>query len=234
MAIATEVAGSSSASVSTLFGSVRSGFIFTALWQGTLRSLVIKRVARKWFALLVFEVANADTHRGPAVGLDLGLTRLATLSTGEIISNPREGKLRSRAIAAASRALARARRGSKRRKHRKERLASLKRREANARRTALHQYSASLARRFSILVVEDLKVRNMMRSARGTLEKPGTKVAQKSGLNRAIADAGWTQFLTYLAYKAIARRWRAHSRQAAPHEQPLLKLPAADAHHYRG
>lgn len=170
--------------------------------EGVLRSLAIRRVGRKWFALVTLEVANADAHAGPRVGIDLGVTRLATLSTGEVLANPRNGKRCSKAIAAAQRALARARNGSKRRRRLKDRLASLKRREARSRLTYLHQQSAALARRFGTIVVEDLKVRNMMRSARGTIEEPGTRVAQKSGLNRSIADAAWGQFIALLTYKA--------------------------------
>ena len=170
--------------------------------EGEVRSLMIKRDGRKWFAFITVEVANADHHAGPAVGLDLGLTRLATLSTGEIISNPREGRRRSRAIAEARRSLARAQRGSKRRQRVKERLSGLARHEANARSTYLHQQSAALVRRFRIIVVEDLKVRNMMRSAKGTIEQPGSQVAQKSALNRSIGDAAWSRFITYLSYKA--------------------------------
>ena len=108
--------------------------------------------------LVTVEVANAPAWCGPAVGLDLGLTRLATLSTGEILANPREGRRRATAIADAARSLARARRSSKRRLRLKQRLASLRRREANARATALHQQSAALVRRFATIVVEDLGI----------------------------------------------------------------------------
>lgn len=170
--------------------------------EGEVRSLMIKREGRKWFAFVTCELANAQCHAGPAVGIDFGLTRLATLSTGEVLPNPREGKRRSRAIAAAHRALSRAVRGSKRRMRLKQRLGTLKRREANARRTYLHQQSASLTKRYATIIVEDLKIRNMMRSASGTVEQPGRNVAQKSALNRSIADAGWGQLVTYLVYKA--------------------------------
>ena len=170
--------------------------------EGNVRSLSIRRESRKWFALITFEVPNAEHHSGPAVGLDMGLSRLATLSNGEVLSNPRTGRRRAKAIAAARRALARAIKGSKRRQRLKDRLGRLKRREANARSTYLHQQSASLAKRFGIIVIEDLKVRNMTRSAKGSVEKPGKNVGQKTGLNRSIADAAWGRFAILLAYKA--------------------------------
>jgi len=170
--------------------------------EGDVRSLAMRREGRKWFALITVELANANAQAGPAVGVDLGLTRLATLSSGEIIPNPRESKRRARAIAAARRALARAMTGSKRRSRVKDRLAALKRREANARSTYLHQQSAWLTRRYRTIVIEDLHIKNMMRSAKGSVDEPGRRVAQKSGLNRSIADAAWGRFVTFLAYKA--------------------------------
>ena len=74
--------------------------------------------------------------------------------------------------------------------------------QANRRRDAAHKVSRTLAERFSLIAVENLNLRAMVRSARGTLTAPGTNVAAKSALNREIADQGWGQFLTMLAYKA--------------------------------
>ena len=62
--------------------------------------------------------------------------------------------------------------------------------------------SAAVRGAYSTIVIEDLNVKGMMRSAKGSVERPGTRVAQKSGLNRSIADAAWGRFVTYLAYKA--------------------------------
>ena len=56
-----------------------------------------------------------------------------------------------------------------------------------------------------MIVMEDLKIRNMSKSASGTIEEPGRKVAQKSGLNRSILDQGWGEFRRQLEYK---QGWR--------------------------
>ena len=90
--------------------------------EGEVRSLIVKHQGRKWFAFVTVKVADAPGRAGPAVGLDLGVTRLATLSSGEIIANHHEGNRRSRAIAAVRRTLARAARGSKRRQRLKRKL----------------------------------------------------------------------------------------------------------------
>ena len=62
---------------------------------------------------------------------------------------------------------------------------------ANARKDFLHNKSTAMCNAHAIICIEDLKIANMTRSAKGTLARPGTKVKQKSGLNRAILDQGW-------------------------------------------
>jgi putative transposase len=171
--------------------------------DGEIRSLQIKREGRKWFALITVRVDDAVAHANDnSIGLDMGTTHLATLSTGERIVNIRTNRRLAPKVAEAQRALARAKRGSNRRKHIKAKLLRLKQLEANCRATYLHQQSASLTSRFATIVIEDLKIRNMTRSAKGTVEEPGTNVAQKTGLNRSIGDAAWGRFAELLTYKA--------------------------------
>ena len=73
------------------------------------------------------------------------------------------------------------------------------------RRDYLHKLTDKLSKNHALLVIEDLKVSNMSRSARGTVENPGAQVRQKSGLNKAILDQGWYEFRRQLAYKM---EWR--------------------------
>jgi transposase len=65
--------------------------------------------------------------------------------------------------------------------------------------------STIIARRYDVIRIEDLRVANMVRSARGTLDHPGSHVAQKAGLNRSILNAAWTAFATRLEHKAAGR-----------------------------
>jgi putative transposase len=71
-----------------------------------------------------------------------------------------------------------------------------------------HKTARALVSQCDVIALEDLRVVNMTRSARGTLDQPGTNVAAKSGLNRSVLDAGWSQFAGILAGKAeeAARR----------------------------
>jgi putative transposase len=65
-----------------------------------------------------------------------------------------------------------------------------------------HKTALDLVRRYDLIAHEDLRIDNMTRSASGTVDEPGTNVAQKSGLNRSILDAGWGVFLDVLHAKA--------------------------------
>jgi putative transposase len=74
---------------------------------------------------------------------------------------------------------------------------------ANSRRDYLHKTSTTISKNHAMVVVEDLQVSNMSRSAAGSLEQHGRKVRQKSGLNKAILDQGWAEFRQQLQYKML-------------------------------
>jgi putative transposase len=103
------------------------------------------------------------------------------------------------------RRLARAKRGSNRRKRIKAAIARVRTREADRRKDWTEKTSTSLARRFDVIRVEDLSVRGMTRSARGTVEAPGRNVRQKAGLNRAILGNAWGVVVRRLEQKAPGR-----------------------------
>lgn len=164
------------------------------------------KVGRHWYVGFTVESAkNVATTPpvGEAVGCDLGVEALLTLSTGERIENVRPASRREREIRVSRRALARCRKGSARRRKVKARLGRQLRHVANARDTHLHQVSARLTREHGLIVLEDLRIANMTRSAAGTVDDPGTNVAQKRGLNRAILDAGWGKLVGFVRYKAV-------------------------------
>jgi putative transposase len=81
----------------------------------------------------------------------------------------------------------------------------LRARETDRRRDWVEKTTTDLARRFDTIRVEDLKVRAMTRSARGSRECPGTNVAQKRGLNREISRQGWGLLVAGLQHKALGR-----------------------------
>ena len=84
-------------------------------------------------------------------------------------------------------------------------MARLRAREAGRRKDWAEQKSTEIARRFDVIRVEDLKIRNMTRSAKGTIEAPGRNVAQKAGLNRAILASAWGLLVRRIEDKAPGR-----------------------------
>lgn len=138
--------------------------------------------------------------------MDRGVTVLGALAAtdGTEILEPNPGHLRSAhdELVRKQQRLARTTRGSKRREKARAEVARAHRRVADARKDRNHQLSARLVRDYDTVVLEDLAITNMTRSAKGTLENPGSNVAAKAGLNRSILDAGWGQLAQMLTYKA--------------------------------
>jgi putative transposase len=142
---------------------------------------------------------------GSVVGVDRGVAVSVALSSGELLHAPGLSSGETRRLRRLQRRLARARRGSNRRARTKRAIARLKAREAYRRRDWVEKTTTEVARRFDTIRVEDLNVRVMTRSARGTRESPGTNVAQKRGLNREIHRRGWGLLVARLKHKASGR-----------------------------
>ena len=142
---------------------------------------------------------------GEVVGIDRGVVVSAALSTGELLHCPaltaRE-RIRLRRL---QHRLARATRGSNRRGRVRHAIARLRARETDRRKDWAEKTSTDLARRFDVMRVEDLKIGNMTRSARGTRDNPGRNVRQKAGLNRGVLRSGWGLLVRRLEDKAPGR-----------------------------
>jgi putative transposase len=142
---------------------------------------------------------------GQAVGIDRGVAVSAALSTGELLHAPAlTGRERIR-LRRLQRSLARARRGSNRRGRVRHAIARLRARESDRRKDWAEKASTGIVRRFDVIRVEDLQIKNMTRSARGTRENPGRNVGQKAGLNRGILRSGWGLLVRRLEDKAPGR-----------------------------
>ncbi len=142
---------------------------------------------------------------GERVGVDRGVAASAALSTGELLTVPGLSRAGRSRLLRLQRKLARAKRGSNRRGKVKSAIAKLKARESDRRKDWVEKTSTRLARDFDVIAVEDLKIANMTRSAKGTLQVPGRNVRQKAGLNRGILASGWGLLVQRLEHKAPGR-----------------------------
>jgi len=142
---------------------------------------------------------------GQTVGIDRGVVVSAALSTGELLRVPGLTAPERRRLRRLKRKLARAKRGSDRRGRVRLAIARLRARETDRRKDWSEKTSTDLARRFDLIRVEDLKIRNMTRSAKGTTEDPGRNVRAKAGLNRGILRSGWGLLVRRVGEKAPGR-----------------------------
>jgi putative transposase len=139
------------------------------------------------------------------VGVDRGVAVSAALSTGEVLHCPGLTTREQQRLRRLQRKLARAKHGSNRRALVKLTIARLRARETDRRKDWAEKVSTGIARRFDIICVEDLNVKSMTRSAKGTADHPGSNVRAKSGLNREILRSGWGLLVRRLEDKAPGR-----------------------------
>jgi putative transposase len=170
-----------------------------------LLATVSEQAGRWYVSVQVEQERTVLAHTGPAVGVDLGVKALATLSDGTVIPNPKPLKRRLKKLNRLHRAVSRKQKGSKNRKKAARKLAKQYRRVANQRPNTLHQVTTWLAKTKAVIVIEDLYVTGMLKNHH---------------LAPAIADVGFGAFRRLLTYKAAwygsqvveVNRWELSSR----------------------
>ena len=172
--------------------------------EGTVKTITVKREGRRWYAVLSCDGVPASRlpQTGAVVGIDMGIASFLTTSDGQHTDNPRYARAAAGKLAAAQQNLSGKKPGGNRRRKARERVAAVHRKIRNQRIDFARKTALALVRGNDLIVHEALKVTNMTRGASGTLQAPGRNVAQKTGLNRSIHDAGWGVFLNVLHAKA--------------------------------
>jgi putative transposase len=167
------------------------------------KTLQLKREHRRWYLIVVSETEPAALPpTGRSIGIDMGVARFLITSDGEIVANPRFLDAAQERIVDLQRRKARTRPGSGNRQPLRRALAKEWRRLRNQRRNFHHQTARALVDTCDTLVLENLRVASMTKTASGSVEHPGHYVAAKAALNRLILDAGWGQFTSILIAKA--------------------------------
>jgi putative transposase len=190
-------------------------------FTGKIMSATVSRIADKWFVSITVDAdipCPLKAENQGAVGVDLGITSQATLSTGEKHPGPKPHKALLRRLRLLSRRLSKKEKGSKNRAKAKQRLARLHARITNIRKDDLHQFTTGLTRRFHTIGIENLHVKGMMRNRR---------------LARSLADVSFFEFRRQLGYKAVMRngivivadRWFAGSKTCSVCGHAVEALP---------
>ena len=158
-------------------------------FEGKIMSAQVSRTADWWFVSITVEQPDQPTpeHPGEAVGIDLGLNHLATLSDGRVLENQKPLRRRLRKLKRLQRSLSRKQKGSANREKARRKVARQHYKVSCARDDVLHKFTTDLVRNYSVVVIEDLNVRGMLKNHRLAL---------------SISDAGFGKFKTLLENKA--------------------------------
>jgi putative transposase len=174
---------------------------------GTVKTIQLKREHRRWYIIVVTDHEPEPLPAtGREVGVDVGVARFYTTSDGEIANNPRFLGVAGERIAELQRRKERCKRGSNNRWRARQALAKAWRKVRNQRRDFHHQHARRLVNTRDVIAVEKLNVAGMTRRPQPKPDGDGGYArggaAAKAGLNKAILDAGWSQFVGILAAKA--------------------------------
>jgi putative transposase len=160
--------------------------------EGKIKTVSLKREAGDWTAIFSCdEVESAFWHptSDREIGIDMGLTNFAVLTTGEKIENPRWYREAEARLKDAQRELSSKKRGSQRREKAKRRVARLHAKTANQRNDFQHKLAHRIVSENSLISVEDLRPKEMVSDS-------------SRGLAKSIQDASWGKFLSILGAKA--------------------------------
>lgn len=155
---------------------------------GEMKNVTVSQSCGKWYVSIQteFEVADPVHDAQSMVGLDAGITKLATLSDGTVYQPVNSFKASQRKLAMLQRQLSRRVKFSNNWQKQKRKIQRLHSHIANIRRDYLHKVTSEISKNHAMIVTEALKVSNMSKSAKGTSAQHGRNVRAKSGLNWSI------------------------------------------------
>jgi putative transposase len=194
---------------------------------GAARNATVSLRAGKWYVSIQTEreVEPPMPQATGAIGIDVGIARFATFSDGGFLSPLNSFRRHEARLRHAQRALSRKVKFSQNWKKAKARIHRIHARISNARGDYLHKATSAISKNHAMVCIEDLRVRNMSKSAAGTAENPGRNVQAKAGLNKSILDQGWFEFRRQLEYKL---QWAGGRLIAVPPQDTSRRCPMCE------
>ena len=190
---------------------------------GEIKNVTVSRKCGKWYISVQTEFEQKTPQpKGGEIGIDMGIVRFATLSSGEYFEPINAFKNLKGKLAKLQRRLKNKVKFSQNWQKLKAKIAKLHQKIAHCSKDFLHQISSKISKNHAVVYVEDLQVSNMSKSARGTAEEHGKNVKQKSGLNRMILDQSWFEFRQQLDYKLL---WNGGHLVAVPPQNTSRTCP---------
>ncbi len=176
--------------------------------EGKIKTVTMKREVDQWYVIFSCEVEAPEKlpTSYEDVGIDLGVTHLATLSNGEMIEHPRNFRKAQKTLEKRQQALSHKKRGSHRRNKACKALAKAHRKIARQRKDFQQKASRQLVNRYQIIVFEDIQTSNLTKRPKPKQDENGMYLpngaSAKGGLNTSILDAGWGSFVHLCSVKA--------------------------------
>jgi putative transposase len=194
---------------------------------GVAKNITLSESCGRWYASIQTEraVERPVPSSTREVGIDLGIARFATLSDGSHVPALDSFRKHEARLRRYQRAMSRKVKFSRNWHKAKGRVQAIHARIGNARRDFLHKATTTISQNHAMVCIEDLRVRNMSKSSKGSAEAPGKKVRAKSGLNKSILDQGWFEFRRQLEYKL---NWAGARLVAVPPHHTSLTCPDCD------
>lgn len=186
--------------------------------KGMVKNVTISKQVGHWYVSLQTErpLSQIDpkwVNANRATGIDVGVAKAVSSSdtvsfeyqgtrlTGNQLDSVNPLREHQAKLAKLQKTLARKTKFSRNWNKQKAKISKLHSKIANIRNDFVHKVTTAISKSYAYVAVEALKVKNMSKSAKGTIAKPGKNVKQKSGLNKSILDQGWGIFRQFLAYK---------------------------------